>query len=104
MLLWAVDRNNILSEMVKQYWERLVYLFSVDVAFVDMKTHPNQEKRSHKRFIFISKVVNENDENRINELIQCIHRLFNYDFTRLTWSIARSFTMLNTMTENKNFN
>ena len=45
----------------------------LDVAFADMKLHLSQKKRSHnERCSLFPEGVDKHDENKINELNQCV--------------------------------
>lgn len=56
--------NNIPSEVVKQPWQGLRYLLSLDVIFADMKPCFSKKIRSPCRFI--PEIMIEHDENKIN--------------------------------------
>ena len=93
-----MNQNNISSEVVKQYRQKSVSLKSLDVAFIFMKPHFSQEKRSYERYRLIPKL--EHEEDKINELNQYLTekwdlliRLFNHSFT--CFLLKYNFIMLN---------
>ena len=58
--------------MIKEYWQRSVYLPFIDVAFAEAKPCFTKEKRSHhERCRLDPEVIIEHDENKTNEPNQC---------------------------------
>ena len=69
-----INRNNIYSERVKEFWERSVCLPSFDVAFVEIGSLVRQENKSHYEFCrLIPEAVIQHDENYKN-LTNVMHR------------------------------
>ena len=67
------NRENIPSETVKESWQRSVYLPFLDVACAEMKSRFSQKKRAHYELCgLIPEVVVEHDDDKINELNQCL--------------------------------
>ena len=73
------NRENIPSETVKEYWQRSVYLPFLDVACAEMKSRFSQEMRAHYELCELTpEVVLEHDDDKINELNQCLTEVESY--------------------------
>ena len=74
-----INQNNIPSKMIKEYWQRSIYLFFIDIAFTGMKIHFVKERRSHYgRCRFDPEFATEYDENKKNNANQCLAKKWDH--------------------------
>lgn len=59
--------NNIISETVKEYWERSAWLTFLYVVLAQKKSRFSQEKRVHDKLALFYKVSNIYDKIEITE-------------------------------------